>query len=57
MSWLKPRNQDLFVDLYFVIPAVIAQIFNSTAELIISIGIPTKEAKAEMEIHAVTTES
>ena len=33
----------------FLIPAVIAQIFNPIAELVIPIGIPTKEAKEEME--------
>ena len=30
-----------------LIPTVIAQIFNPIAELVIPIGIPTKEAKAE----------
>ena len=39
----------LIIDLYFVIAAVIAQIFNPTAEIVIPTGIPTKEAKAEME--------
>ena len=39
------------IDLYFVIPAVIAQIFNPILELVIPIGIPSKEAKAEIEIH------
>ena len=28
-----------------------------TAELVMSIGIPTKEAKAEIETHPVTAES
>ena len=46
----------LFIDLYFLIPAVITQMFNSIAELIIPIGFPTKEAKVEMEIHPVTVE-
>ena len=32
--------------LYFLIPAVIAQIFNLIAELVIPIGIPIKEGKA-----------
>ena len=32
------------------------QIFNSTAELAIPIGIPTKEAKAEIETHPVIVE-
>ena len=37
-----------------LIPGVIAQAFNPTSEVVILIGIPTKEAKAEMEIHPVT---
>ena len=41
----------LIIDLYFLITAVIAQIFNSIAELVIPIGIPMREAKAETEIH------
>ena len=45
------------IDLYFLIPAVIGQISNSVAELVISIGIPSKEAKAEIEIHPSTTEA
>ena len=43
----------LFVDLYFLIPAVIAQIFNPIAELVIPIGLPRKETKAEIEINLV----
>ena len=39
----------LIIELYFVIAAVIAQIFNPIAEIVIPTGIPTKEAKAEME--------
>ena len=46
----------LVIDLYFLIPAVITQIFNPTAELVILIQIPTKEAKAEMETHPLTVE-
>ena len=46
----------LIIDLYFVIAAVIAQIFNPIAELVITTGIPTKEAKAEIEIHPVIVE-
>ena len=46
----------LITDLYVVIPAVIKQIFNPTAELVIPIGIPAKEAKAEMETNHVTVE-
>ena len=44
-------------DFYFLIPAVIAQIFNPIAELVISIGIPIKEAKAEIEIHPAILEA
>ena len=43
----------LVIDLYFLIPAVIAQIFHKIAELVIPTGIPTKEAKIEMETHPV----
>ena len=46
----------LTIDLYFLIPAVITQIFNPIAELVIPIGILTKEAKAEIETHAVIVE-
>ena len=46
----------LIMDLYFLIPAVITQIFNSIAELLIPIGIPSKEAKVEMEMHSVIVE-
>ena len=47
----------LIFDLYFLIPAVITQICNPIIELVIPIGIPTKEAKAEIETHPVTVES
>ena len=43
----------LIIDLYFLIPAVIAQIFNPISELVIPIGIPMKEAKAETETDPV----
>ena len=46
----------LFIDLYFLIPAVITQICKPVAELVIPIGIPTKEKKAEMETHSVIVE-
>ena len=35
----------LIMDLYFLIPVVITQIFNPIAELVIPIGIPIKETK------------
>ena len=43
----------LIIDLYFLILATITQIFNPTAELGISIGIPIKEVKEEIEIHPI----
>ena len=46
----------LIIDLRFLIPAVIAQIFNPIAELVIPIGIPSKEAKVEIEIYPVIVE-
>ena len=44
----------LTIDLYFLIPAVIVEIFNSISELVIAIRIPSKEEKAEIEINPVT---
>ena len=46
----------LITDLYFLILAVITQIFNPVVELVIPIGITTKKAKAEMETHPVIAE-
>ena len=43
----------LIIDSYFLIPVVIAQVFNSIAELVIPIGILGKEAKAQIEAHSV----
>ena len=45
----------LIIDFYFLIPAVIAQIFNPFAELVSLIEIPTKEAEAET--HSVIAEA
>ena len=39
----------LIIDLYFLIPAIIAQIFNPTTEIAIPIRILTKKSKAEIE--------
>ena len=47
----------LVIDLYFSILTVVVQTFNPIAELVIPIGIPRKEAKAEMEIHPITVET
>ena len=47
----------LIFDLYLLIPAAIAQIFNPIAELVIFIGIISKEARAKVEIHPVIVKS
>ena len=46
----------VIIDLYFLIPAAITQIFNHTEELTTPIGIPTEEAKVEIETHPVIVE-
>ena len=45
----------LIIEFYFLIPAVIAQIFNPFAELVSLLEIPTKEAEAET--HSVIAEA
>ena len=45
------------IDLYFLISATIAQSFNPNAELVIPIRIPSKEAKAKIEIYPATVEA
>ena len=47
----------IIIDLYFLLPAATAKIINPIAELVIPIGIPTNEAKAEMETHPVIAEA
>ena len=47
----------LIIGFYFLIPAIIAQVFNVTVELAISIGIPIKEAKVEIEVHPAIVEA
>ena len=49
-----PPRLALIIDLNFLVSAVITQIFNPTTEFIISIEIPTKERKVEIE---ATTEA
>ena len=44
----------LISNLYFLAPAGITQVFNSIAELVTPVTIPTKEGKAKMETHRVT---
>ena len=46
----------LIIDLYLLIPTVIAQIFNPIEELVIYIRMWIKEGKAEVEIHPVIVE-
>ena len=46
----------LIIDLNFLNAAVIVQSSNPIAKLVTRTGIPTKEAKIEMELHAVTVE-
>ena len=45
------------IDLYILIPAAIAQIFNPIAALVISIRMPSKEVKTEIELHPVIIET
>ena len=47
----------LIIDLYLLISPAITQIFNPIAELVSPIGIPSKEAKAEIEIYSVIVEA
>ena len=47
----------LTIDLCFLIPAVIAHIFNPIAELVIPVGIKRKEAKAEIKIRPLIVEA
>ena len=47
----------LIIDLYFLFTAVIEQIINHTAELATPVGIPTEEAKAEIETDPVPSEA
>ena len=46
----------LIIDLYFLFPAAITQIFNPIAEFVVQIGKPSKEAKTEIEIHPVNAD-
>ena len=46
----------LIIGLHFLIPAAITQIFNPIAELLIPIGTPSKEVKAEIETQYQTKE-
>ena len=45
------------IDLYLLVPEVIAQIFNPIVELVIPIRKSIKEAKTEVEIHPAIVEA
>ena len=47
----------MIINLYFLIPAMIAQIFIATADIPIPTGTLTKEANAEIETQLLTTET
>ena len=47
----------LIIDIYLLIPAAIAQIFNPAAELVIPTGIPSKETKTAIQTHPVIVEA
>ena len=51
-----PLSYFFFFFLNILIAAVIAQLFNPIAEPVIPTGIPTEEAKAEIETHPVIVE-
>ena len=46
----------LIIKLYFLIPVVITQTFNPTAQLAIPTEIPTKEANTEIETQPIKVE-
>ena len=56
MVFLLFLNYYLLFPNYFLIPSVIIQIFIPIAEPVSPTGIPTKEAKAEMETHPTIVE-
>ena len=45
------------LDLYLLVAAVIAQTFDPIAELVIPIGMPSEETRAEIEINPVTAKA
>ena len=47
----------LIIDLYFLIFAVVTEIFIFIAELAIPTGMPTKEGTEEIETHPVNVEA
>ena len=47
----------LVIDVYFLITAAIEQIFNPITELVITVRIPSKEVKADIDIQLVIVEA
>ena len=47
----------LVIDVNFLIPAAIEQIFNPITELVITVRIPSKEVKADIDIQLVIVEA
>lgn len=47
----------LITDLYYLVPAVIAQILNPIVELVMPVGTPSKGAKGKIKIHLLTPEA
>ena len=47
----------LIIYLYVLIPATVARLLNPIAELVVPVGIPSKETKAEIETHSVIAET
>ena len=46
----------MIIDLYFLVPAVITQILNPTAEIVIPTGTATNEVNAEIETQPLIVE-
>ena len=47
----------LIIDLYFLVPAAIAQTYSPFATVAIPTGIPRKKAKPEIKIHPLNVEA
>ena len=52
MLFFRFLNYQLYLS-YFLVSAVIRLVFNPTTELVTPKGIPTKEGKAEMQMHSL----
>ena len=47
----------LIIDLYFLLIAIMSQVFNSTTELTVPTEMKIKEAKVEIQTHLLTLEA